>query len=81
MRHLFGGLCDPPFCRRTAFFCLKYTVKMSATRKSALSRNDVVAIIWIFQHHIFGSVKTYLAEPYSEVGVQAVVEKLAQFVL
>ena len=40
---------------------------MSATRKSALSRNDVVAIIWIFQHHIFGSVKTYLAEPYSEV--------------
>ncbi len=54
---------------------------MSATRKSALSRNDVVAIIWIFQHHIFGSVKTYLAEPYSEVGVQAVVEKLAQFVL
>ena len=81
MRHLFGGLCDSPFCRRTAFFCLEDSVKMSATRESTFGRNDVVAIIWIFQHHIFGSVKTSLAEPYSEVGVQALIEKLAQFVL
>ena len=54
---------------------------MGATRKSALSRNDVVAIIWIFQHHLFCSVETYLAEPYPEVGVQALVEKQTQIVL
>ena len=70
-----------PFCRRTAFFCLEDSVKMSATRESTLGWNDVVAIIWIFQHHLFCSVETYLAEPYSEVRVQALIEKQAQFVL
>ena len=70
-----------PFCRRTAFFCLEDSVKMSATRESALGWNDVVAIIRTFQHHLFCSVETYLAEPYSEVRVQALIEKLAQFVL
>ena len=70
-----------PFGRRTAFFCLEDSVKMSATRKSALGWNDVVAIIWIFQHHLLGCVETNLAEPYSEVRVQALVEELAQFVL
>ena len=70
-----------PFCRRTAFFCLEDSVKMSATRESTLGWNDVVAIIWIFQHHLFCSVETYLAEPYSEVRVQALIEKQAQIVL
>ena len=70
-----------PFCRRTVFFCLEDSVKMSATRESTLGRNDVVAIIRTFQHHLFGSVETYLTEPYSEVRVQALVEKQAQFVL
>ena len=42
-----------PFCRRTAFFCLEDSVKMSATRESTLGWNDVVGIIWIFQHHLF----------------------------
>ena len=70
-----------PFCRRTAFFCLEDSVKMSATRESTLGWNDVVAIIWIFQHHLFCSVETYLAEPYSEVRMQALIEKQAQFVL
>ena len=70
-----------PFGRRTAFFCLEDSVKMSSTRESALGWNDVVGIIWIFQHHLFGSVETNLAEPYSKVRVQALVEELAQFVL
>lgn len=70
-----------PFCRRTAFFCLEDSVKMSATRESTLGWNDVVVIIWIFQHHLLCSVETYLAEPYSEVRVQALIEKQAQFVL
>ena len=70
-----------PFCRRTAFFCLEDSVKMSATRESTLGRNDVVAIIWIFQHHLLCSVEAYLAEPYSEVRVQALIEKQAQIVL
>ena len=70
-----------PFCRRTAFFCLEDSVKMSATRESTLGWNDVVGIIWIFQHHLFCCVETYLAEPYSEVRMQALIEKLAQFVL
>ena len=54
---------------------------MSATRESTLGRNDVVAIIWIFQHHLLCSVEAYLAEPYSEVRVQALIEKQAQIVL
>ena len=70
-----------PFGRRTAFFCLEDSVKMSSTRESTLSWNDVVAIIWIFQHHLFCSVETYLAEPYSEVRVQVLIKKQAQFVL
>ena len=68
-----------PFCRRTAFFCLEDSVKMSSTRESTLGWNDVVAIIWTFQHHLFCSVETYLAEPYSEVRVQACLSDDSQF--
>lgn len=54
---------------------------MSATREATLGRNNVITIVWKFQHHLFCSVETYLAEPYSEVRVQALIEKQAQFVL
>lgn len=54
---------------------------MGATRKSTLGRNDVVTIVWIFQHHLLGCVETYLAQPYSEVGMQTLVEELTQFIL
>ena len=54
---------------------------MSAAGESTLGRNDVVAIVRILQHHLLCCIETYLAEPYSEVRVQALVEELAQFVL
>ena len=53
---------------------------MCAAREATLGRDDVVAIVRIFQHHLFRGVEAYLAEPYPEVGVQALVKILAQLV-
>ena len=53
---------------------------MSATRESTLGRNNVVAIIRILQYHLLCSIETYLAKPYSKIGVQALVEELAKIV-
>ena len=54
---------------------------MSATRESTFGRNNVVAIIWILQYHLLCSIETYLAKPYSEVRVQALVEEQAKIIL
>lgn len=54
---------------------------MSTTRKATFGRNDVVAVVRIFQHHSLRCIETYLTEPYSEIGMQALVKVHAQFIL
>ena len=54
---------------------------MGAAGKSAFGRDDVVAVIGIFLHHLLGCAETDLAEPYPEVGMLALVEEQAQLIL
>ena len=70
-----------PFGRRTSSLSLENAVTMGAAGKSALGRDDVVAVIGIFPHHLLGCTEADLAEPYPEVGMLALVEKQAQLIL
>ena len=54
---------------------------MGAAGKSAFGRDDVVAVVGIFLHHLLGCAETDLAEPYPEVGMLALVEEQAQLIL
>ena len=54
---------------------------MGAAGKSTFGRDDVVAVIGIFLHHLLGCAETDLAEPYPEVGMLALVEEQAQLIL
>ena len=76
---LFGRFS--PFCRRAPCLGLEDAVEMGAAGKSALGRNDIVAVVGILQHHLLGCIETDPAKPYPEVGMQTLVEEQTQFVL
>ena len=76
----FGGQMDTyytffnsffsPSRRRTAFFLFEHTVEIGAGREAALGRNHIIAIVWLLQNHLFGSLKTYLGKPETEGGIE-----------
>ena len=76
---LFGRFS--PFCRRAPCLVLEDAVEMGAEGKSAFGRNDIVAVVGILLHHLLGCIETDFAKPYSEVGMQTLVEEQTQFVL
>ena len=53
---LFGRFS--PFCRRAPCLGLEDAVEMGAAGKSALGRNDIVAVVGILQHHLLGCIET-----------------------
>lgn len=59
-----------PSRRRTAFFLFEHTVEIGAGREAALGRNHIIAIVWLLQNHLFGSLKTYLGKPETEGGIE-----------
>ena len=59
-----------PSRRRAAFFLFEHTVEMGTGREATLGRNDVIAIVWLLQNHLFGSLKTHLGKPGAEGGIE-----------
>ena len=70
-----------PDGRSAALFGFENAIEMSARREATFCRNDVVAVVGTFCHHLLGCIESYLAEPYSEIGMQTLVEEQTQFVL
>ena len=70
-----------PDGRSAALFGFENAIEMTARREATFCRNDIVAVVGTFCHHLLGCIESYLAEPYSKVRVQALVEELTQFVL
>ena len=69
-----------PDGRSAALFGFENAIEMSARREATFCRNYVVAVVGTFCHHLLGCIESYLAEPYSEGGFQALVEVDTQFV-
>lgn len=69
-----------PDGRSAALFGFENAIEMSARREATFCRNDIVAVVGTFCHHLLGCIESYLAEPYSEGGFQALVEVDTQFV-
>lgn len=69
-----------PDGRSAALFGFENAIEMSARREATFCRNDVVAVVGTFCHHLLGCIESYLAESYSEGGFQALVEVDTQFV-
>ena len=69
-----------PDGRSAALFGFENAIEMSARREATFCRNDVVAVVGTFCHHLLGCIESYLAAPYSEGGFQALVEVDTQFV-
>lgn len=67
-----------PGRRRTAFFFSEHTIEIGPGGKTAFGGNDVVAIVWKFQHHLFGCIETDFTQPNSECGLLALVKELGQ---
>lgn len=56
-----GAISFAPICWCAAFSCLEYAVEMCARRETTLRRDNVVAIIRKFYHHLFGGTEAYVA--------------------
>ena len=57
-----------PCSRRASKLCLEDAVKLRAGREATLGRDDIIAIVRKIHHHLFGDIKTNVAEPNTEGG-------------
>ena len=64
-----------PFGRSAPFLFFEKAIEIGAGRKATFGRNDVVAIVGIFRHHLLCSIETNIAKPYSECRLLALVEE------
>ena len=64
-----------PFGRSATFFFFEKAVEIGAGREATFGRNDVVAIVRIFRHHLLCSIETNIAKPKSECRLLALVEE------
>ena len=70
-----------PDGRSAALFGFENAIEMSARREATFCRNDIVAVVGTFCHHLLGCIESYLAEPYSECRLHILVEEYRQFLL
>ena len=67
-----------PRRRGTSLLGFEDAVELGARREATLGRDDVVAIVRIFAHHILRHLKTYAAKPYAEGAVLTLVKILCE---